>query len=70
MGINWNLAPSSKANLMNSVSQASLLVHSVMDQISAIGLPENPERTDDQTNVIQAHFWADKNSEAPTAMAA
>jgi hypothetical protein len=56
MTINENLTPSAKANLLSSTSQAAMLVHDIMDKLATLNIPENPERTPEQTAIIKEHF--------------
>jgi hypothetical protein len=65
MTINENLTPSAKANLLASASQATQLVHAVMDQVSALNIPVTEQLSSEQLAVIAAN-----SPDAPRAIAA
>lgn len=64
MTLSPNLTPSMKASLLSSTSAAALTVHEVMDQISALNIPENPVRTLEQKAIINNHFLAANDNRA------
>lgn len=71
MTLTPQLTPSSKADLLSQTSAAALAVHRVMDKITAIDIPTNPQRTPNQTRIIAEHFPDVANDDkAPTALAA
>jgi hypothetical protein len=41
-----------------------------MDKLATLNIPENPERTPEQTAIIKEHFWAATNNRTPLEIAA
>ena len=61
-----HIPQTSKAELLNSTSQAAILVWEVMQKIQGLNIPMTHKLSDEQLGAIAAA----NNNEAPVAMAA